>query len=68
MLDQTSSTRSQLKAAFTSVTKTADVAVEAGSKAASKQAGNAKTQVKAATTSVRKSAETVAEAATDTAN
>ena len=51
VLDQTSNTRSQLKAALTSVTKTADVAGEA----AGKQAGTARSQVKGATTSVRNS-------------
>jgi hypothetical protein len=51
VLDQTSNTRSQLKAALTSVTKTADVAGEA----AGKQAETARTQVKGATTSVRSS-------------
>jgi hypothetical protein len=53
VLDQTSNTRSQLKAALTSVTKTADVAGEA----AGKQAETARTQVKGATTSVRNSTE-----------
>ncbi len=55
VLDQTSSTRSQLKAALTSVTKTGTVAAEA----AAKQADTAKSQVKAAATSTRKSAETI---------
>jgi hypothetical protein len=53
VLEQTSNTRSQLKAALTSVTKTADVAGEA----AGKQADTARTQVKGATTSVRNSTE-----------
>ena len=53
VLDQTSSTRSQLKAAFTSVTKTADVAAEA----AGKQADTARTQVKGASSTVRSSTE-----------
>lgn len=62
VLDQTGNTRSQVKAAFTSVIKTGEVAVDAGKK----QAENATTQVKAAATSTKKSAETVAEAAQDT--
>lgn len=53
VLDQTSSTRSQLKAALTSVTKTANVAGEA----AGEQADTARSQVKGATTSVRNSAD-----------
>lgn len=61
VLDQTSSTRSQLKAALTSVTKTGTVAAEA----AAKQADTAKSQVKAAATSTRKSVETVGEAVGD---
>lgn len=61
VLDQTAATRSQLKAALTSVTKTGTVAAEA----ASKQADAAKSQVKAAATSVRKSADTVTEAVTE---
>jgi hypothetical protein len=63
ILDQTGSTRSQLKGALTSVVKTADVSVEAGRK----QAENAATQLKGAATSVRKSAETIADAAAETA-
>ncbi len=62
ILDQTAATRSQLKAAFTSVTKTGSAAAEA----AGKQADVAKSQVKAAATSVRKSAETVAETVAET--
>ena len=58
-LDQTSSSRSQLKAAFTSVTKTGQAAVEAGLK----QADTATSQVKGAVTSVRKTADTVSDAA-----
>ena len=61
VLDQASNTRSQLKAALTSVTKTAAVAGEA----AGGQARTAKSQVKAAATSAKKSAETLADAATD---
>ncbi|MFP4635138.1 MAG: hypothetical protein ACLFRD_04685 [Nitriliruptoraceae bacterium] len=61
VLDQTAATRSQLKAALTSVTRTGTVAAEA----ASKQAGTAKSQVKAAATSVRKSADTLTEAVTE---
>jgi hypothetical protein len=63
ILDQTGSTRTQLKGALTSVVKTADVSVEAGRK----QAENAATQLKGAATSVRKSAETIADAAAETA-
>ena len=62
VLDQTGNTRSQVKAAFTSVIKTGEVATEAGRK----QAETATSQVKAAATSARKSAETVAEAAQET--
>ncbi len=58
ILDQTASTRSQLKAALTSVRRTGDVAVEA----AGEQAKTAKSQVKAAATSTRKSADTIADA------
>jgi hypothetical protein len=53
VLDQTANTRSQLKAALTSVTRTADVTADA----ASEQASTARRQVKAATTSVQHSAE-----------
>jgi hypothetical protein len=66
ILDQTGSTRAQLKGALTSVLKTADVTVAAGREAGSKQAENAVTQIKGAATSVRKSAETVADAAAET--
>jgi hypothetical protein len=52
-LDQTSSTRTQLKGAFTSVAKTAEVAVDAGRK----QADNATGQVKGAATSATKGAD-----------
>jgi hypothetical protein len=48
LLDQTSSTRSQVKAALTSVTRTVDLAFGAGRK----QAETAATQVKGASTSV----------------
>jgi hypothetical protein len=67
ILDQTSSTRSQLKGALTSVRKTADVTLEAGREAGRKQAESAATQVKGAATSARKSAEAVADAAEETA-
>lgn len=56
--EQASNTQSQTKAAWTSVRKTVDVAVEAGRE----QARNARSQVKAALTSARKTAETAAEA------
>ena len=59
VLDQTSSTRSQLKAALTSVTKTGTVAAEA----AAKQADTAKSQVKAAASSVAKTGTAATEAA-----
>jgi hypothetical protein len=62
ILDQTGSTRSQVKGAVTSVAKTADVAAEAGRK----QAESARTQVKGAATSVRKSGETIADVAAET--
>ncbi len=58
VLDQTASTRSQLKAALTSVRRTGDVAAEA----AGEQAKTAKSQVKAAATSTRKSADTIVDA------
>jgi hypothetical protein len=58
LLDQTASTRAQVKAALTSVTKTLDVAVEAGRK----QAGTATSQVKGAGTSVAKIVDVAVEA------
>ncbi|WP_052667232.1 hypothetical protein [Nitriliruptor alkaliphilus] len=58
LLDQTSATRAQVKAALTSVTKTVDVAVEAGRK----QAETASSQVKGATTSVAKTLDVAVEA------
>jgi hypothetical protein len=58
LLDQTSSTRSQVKAAVTSVTKTVDVALGAGRK----QAETATSQVKGATTSVTKTVDVAVEA------
>jgi hypothetical protein len=62
--DQTENSRSQVKAAITSVRKTADVAVDAGRK----QAKTAESQVKAAATSVRKTVDTVVEAGKDIAS
>jgi hypothetical protein len=62
ILDQTGTTRSQVKGAVTSVAKTADAAAEAGRK----QAESARTQVKGAATSVRKSGETIADVAAET--
>jgi hypothetical protein len=59
LLDQTSNTRSQVKAALTSMTRTVDAAVAAGRK----QAGTASSQAKAAATSARRSADTVPGAA-----
>jgi hypothetical protein len=59
VLTQAGNARSQLKGAFTSVTKTADVAVET----AHKQAENVTTQAKATATTARKAVdETVAKA------
>lgn len=55
ILDQTGNTRSQIKAAITSVTKTADVAAHA----AADQAEVARTQTKAAVTTARRSADAV---------
>jgi hypothetical protein len=58
LLDQTSSTRSQVKSALTSVTRTVDVAVGAGRK----QAETATSQIKGATTSVTKTVDVAVEA------
>jgi hypothetical protein len=58
VLDQTGNTRSQVKAAFTSVIKTGEVAAEAGKK----QVGTATSQAKGAVTSARKTGEAAAEA------
>ncbi|HSK22544.1 MAG TPA: hypothetical protein VK906_05180 [Egicoccus sp.] len=66
ILEQTGNTRSQVKAAVTSVRKTADVSLVAGRSAGRKQAGNATSQVKAAVTSLRRSGATVADAASKT--
>lgn len=66
ILEQTGNTRSQVKAAVTSVRKTADVSVAAGRTAGRKQATNASSQVKAAVTSLRRSGATVADAAAET--
>jgi hypothetical protein len=68
ILDQTGSTRSQVKGAVTSVVKTADATVEAGKQAGRKQAETAISQVKGAATSVRKSGETIADATAETIN
>jgi ElaB/YqjD/DUF883 family membrane-anchored ribosome-binding protein len=67
VLDQTSNTRSQVKAAVTSVTKTADVAVDAASKAAGEQAKTARSQFKGAVTSARKTADVAVDAGTKAA-
>lgn len=64
VLDQTANSRTQVKAAVTSLRKTADVAVDA----AKEQAGNAKVQIKAAATSTKKSADTVADAGRELAS
>jgi hypothetical protein len=58
LLDQSASTRSQVKAALTSVTRTVDVAFGAGRK----QAETAASQVKGATTSVTKTVDAAVEA------
>jgi exonuclease VII large subunit len=58
-LDQSESTRSQLKAALTSLTKTVDVAAGA----ARKQADTASSQVKGAVTSVGRTVDVATEAA-----
>lgn len=58
-LDQTSNTRSQVKAALTSVTKTGQAAFDA----AREQADTASSQVKGAVTSLRKSAGAATDAA-----
>lgn len=64
VLDQARNTRSQVKAAITSLRKTADVALEAGLA----QADTAKSQVKAAATSARRTATTALEATKDLAS
>ncbi|MEX2503898.1 MAG: hypothetical protein WD378_03550 [Egicoccus sp.] len=66
ILEQTGNTRSQVKAAATSVRKTADVSLLAGRNAGRKQAGNATSQVKAAVTSLRRSGATITDAAAET--
>lgn len=62
ILDQAKNARSQVKAAITSLRKTATTTVETGVEAGKKQAGTAKSQVKAAATSIQKTAETAVEA------
>jgi len=66
LLEQTGNTRSQVKAAVTSVRKTADVTVAAGRSAGRKQAEVAATQLKGATTSLRRSGQVVGDTAADT--
>ncbi|MFA9429040.1 hypothetical protein [Egicoccus sp. AB-alg2] len=66
LLEQTGTTRSQVKAAVTSVRKTADVTVAAGRNAGRRQAELAASQLKAAATSLRRSGETVVDAAAET--
>jgi hypothetical protein len=68
VLDQAKNARSQVKAAITSIRKTADEAINAGAAAGKEQAEVAKTQAKAAKTSVRKAAEEAVEAAKDVAD
>ncbi len=58
LLDQSGTTRSQVKAALTSVTKTVDVALEAGRK----QAETATSQIKGATTSVTRTVDVAVDA------
>lgn len=64
VLHQAKNTRTQFKAAFTSLRKTADVAFQAGKA----QADTAKSQVKAAATSARKTAATAFDASKDLAS
>ena len=59
LLEQGKNAQAQVKAAFTSVRKTADAAVDAGRA----QATTATSQVKAAATSVQKTAEAAVDAA-----
>ena len=65
VLDQAKTARRQVKAAITSIRKTADEAIGAGVSAGKEQAETAKSQVKAAGTSVKKTAEEAAEAGKD---
>lgn len=65
VVDQAKTARSQVKAAVTSIRKTATQTVSAGVTAGRKQADTAKTQAKAATTSIRKTAEVAVEAGKD---
>lgn len=63
LLDRTTTSRSQVKAALTSATKTADVAIDASRK----QLGVARSQAKGAVTSATKTAEKAREASKDQA-
>lgn len=68
VVDQAKTARSQVKAAVTSIRKTATQTVSAGVTAGRKQADTAKSQAKAATTSIRKTAEVAVEAGKDLIN
>lgn len=57
VLDQAHNARSQVKAAITSIRKTADGSVQAGVSAGKKQAETARRQTKAAATSIQKTVE-----------
>ncbi|GGI05108.1 hypothetical protein [Egicoccus halophilus] len=67
LLEQTGATRSQVRAAVSSVRRTADVTVAAGRFAGRRQAEVATNQVRTAATSVRRSGATVADTAADVA-
>lgn len=62
VVDQAKTARSQVKAAITSIRKTATQTVAAGVDAGRKQADTARTQTKAASTSLKKTAEAAVEA------
>ncbi|MDP9023216.1 MAG: hypothetical protein M3N57_11110 [Actinomycetota bacterium] len=64
VVDQAGNARSQVKAAVTSVRRTARRSVEAGAAAGRDQAQTARSQTKAAVTSVQKTADAVVEAVT----
>lgn len=65
VLDQAKTARSQVKAAITSIRKTATEATSSAANAGKQQAKTASSQTKAAATSVRKTAESAAGAAKD---
>ncbi len=68
VVDQAKTARTQVKAAITSIRKTATETVSAGVEAGRKQADTARTRTKAATTSVKKTAEAALEATKDIVN